>query len=87
MKFKTIVKTKNFWPSVFLLAVAFLVIYHGIDIFNYDFDFSAYYEAKIANGRILRFIVANLASGFVYGFVVAFLQFRGKLKRAEKNQQ
>ena len=87
MSFKEVISVKGFWKSVFYLAIAFIVIYNLINIgFSYGFNFDAFAEEKFAGTGLVRFIVANLISGFIYGFIVVFLQFRGKLKREQKER-
>ncbi|MDR6302097.1 hypothetical protein [Mesonia maritima] len=89
MNIKKVVNTKGFWKSVIILALAFIVIYNIIDCgFSYEFDFNQFAQAKLSStNQIIRFIIANIIGGFCYGFVVVFLQFRGKLKREEKKYQ
>ena len=85
MNLKKVVNTKGFWKSVLILGALFIVIYNVITCgFNYDFDFSSFFTDKFKTGSVFRFIIANLIGGFCYGFIIVFLQFRGRLKRAEK---
>ena len=87
MDFKEVIAYKGFWKSVLVLGLAFLVIYNIVDLlFSFGFDVDAFAAEKLAYPKIIRFIIANIVGGFIYGFVVAFLQFRGKVKREkEKN--
>lgn len=86
MSFKEVIQTKKFWPSVFWLMLGFIVIYN---LFKFgasnDFDLSDFYEENFAGMRFIRFLLANLLSGFLYGFIVVFLQFRFRLKRQREN--
>jgi NhaP-type Na+/H+ or K+/H+ antiporter len=80
--FQKVISTKGFWRSVVSLAIGFIFIYNIIDIwFGYDFDWSLYAENRFAKDNLLRFFVANIMSGVVYGFVVTFLKFRGNIKK------
>ena len=82
--FQKVISAKGFWRSVITLALGFIVIYNLIDMwFGYDFDFSLFVEKRFSKDNLLRFFVANIMSGFVYGFVVTFLKFRGKIKKNE----
>lgn len=80
--FQRVISAKGFWRSVSTLALGFIIIYNVIDVwFAYDFDWSLYAENRFAEDNLLRFFVANIMSGFVYGFVVTFLKFRGNFKK------
>lgn len=80
--FQRVISTKGFWRSVTSLALGFIIIYNVIDVwFGYDFDWELYAENRFAEDNLLRFFVANIMSGFVYGFVVTFLKFRGNIKK------
>lgn len=87
MSFKEVISVKGFWKSVIFLAIAFIIIYNLINIgFSYNFNFDAFVEEKLTGTMALRFIIANLIGGFIYGFIVVFLQFRGKLKREQQER-
>lgn len=80
--FQRVISTKGFWRSVIVLAAGFIFIYNIVDVwFAYDFDWELYVENRLSKDNLLRFFVANIMSGFVYGFVVTFLKFRGKIKK------
>tara|TARA_B100001063_G_C16536284_1_gene438972 strand:+ start:357 stop:611 length:255 start_codon:yes stop_codon:yes gene_type:complete len=83
MKFKTIVKQKSFWKSVFWLSLSFLVLYNVITIFfEYgSLDFNAFFEERIGEGKLIKFLIGQLLAAFLYGFILAFGQFRGKEKK------
>jgi NhaP-type Na+/H+ or K+/H+ antiporter len=82
--FQKVISAKGFWRSVSILALGFIFIYNVIDVwFAYDFDWGKYADNRFAKDNLLRFFVANIMSGFVYGFVVTFLKFRGNLKKNE----
>lgn len=83
--FSKILHTKGFFKSVLYLSLAFIVIYNLADIFlKFDFDFSLYLQERFAKDNLLRFFVANIGSGFVYGFIVSFFKFREKVQKQEK---
>lgn len=80
--FQRVISTKGFWRSVTILAIGFIFIYNIVDLwFAYDFEWSAYFENRLSKENLLRFFVANIMSGFVYGFVVTYLKFRGNIKK------
>jgi hypothetical protein len=83
--FQRVISAKGFWRSVISLAIGFIFIYNIIDVwFGYDFNWALYAENRFAADHLLRFFVANIMSGFVYGFVVTFLKFRGNIKKNDK---
>lgn len=83
MKLKTIVKQKSFWKSVFWLGLSFLILYNVITIFfEYgNFDFETFYKERTGDGKLIRFIIGQLLAAFLYGFILAYGQFRGKEKK------
>lgn len=83
MKFKSIVSKRAFWKSVFWLGLSFLILYNVITIFfEYDeFDFVRFFEERTDDGKLIRFIIGQLLAAFLYGFILAFGQFRGKEKK------
>lgn len=86
MGFKEVIAVKGFWKSVIILGILFLFIYNGIDLlFSYEFDVDKYLDEKLSEKLLLRFVVANILGGFAYGFIVTFLQFRGRLKKQQEN--
>jgi len=78
--FKRIISTNGFWKSVISLGVAFSIIFviikWGLESFN-----SSYFSTM---EKPTSFIVGLLAGGFVYGFIVTYGKFRGKLKKDEE---
>lgn len=82
--FQKVITTKGFWRSVVVLAIGFIFIYNIVDAWmGFDFDWSLYAENRLSKDNLLRFFVANIMSGFVYGFVVTYLKFRGQIKKKE----
>lgn len=83
MKFKSIVSKRAFWKSVFWLGLSFLILYNVITIFfEYgEFDFVRFFEERTDDGKLIRFIIGQLLAAFLYGFILAFGQFRGKEKK------
>ena len=80
--FTKVICASGFWIDVIKLAAIFIAIYNTVDIwFNFSFDLELYAEAKFSSDKILRFFVANILSGFVYGFIVSFFKFRNRIKR------
>jgi len=87
MSFKEVVAVKGFWKSVIILGFAFMLIYNAIDLlFSFGFNFDEFFAEKLEGEMLIRFLIANIIGGFIYGFVVTFLQFRGKLKREKAKQ-
>lgn len=83
MKFKSIVSQKAFWKSVAFLGISFSVIFNLISIlFEYgSLDFTQYYQDHIAGGKIIRFLLGQLFGAFLYGFILAFGQFRTRERK------
>ena len=83
MKFKAIVSKRSFWKSVLWLGLSFLVLYNVITIFfEYgEFAFMTFLKERTADGKLFRFIIGQLLASFLYGFILAFGQFRGKEKK------
>jgi len=80
--FSKIISYPGFWKSVVFLAVMFIIIYNIADVFMaYGGSFSEYINGRFAAENLLRFFSANIASGFVYGFIISFFKFRSKLKQ------
>lgn len=83
MKFKSIISQRSFWKSVFWLGLSFLILYNVITIFfEYgEFDFETFFVERTGDGKLIRFIIGQLLAAFLYGFILAFGQFRGKEKK------
>ena len=85
--FTNIISAKGFWVDVVKLAAIFILIYNVVDIWlNYSFDLALYAETKFQTDKLLRFFVANILSGFVYGFVVSFFKFRKRFKNGSNGE-
>lgn len=81
----TILHTQGFLKSVLYLAIAFIIVYNLVDIgIKFNFDISLYIQERFASDNLLRFFVANIGSGFVYGFIISYFKFRNKVKN-DKN--
>ena len=77
-----IIHARGFGKSVLYLSLAFIVVYNLVDIgLKFDFDISLYIKDRFASDNLLRFFIANIGSGFVYGFIISYFKFRGKLKK------
>ena len=78
--FKRIISTQGFWKSVVSLGVAFSLIFviikWGLESFNKS------YFSTIQNPT--SFMMGLLIGGFIYGFIVTYGKFRGKLKKNEE---
>jgi len=85
--FTKIISEKGFWLDVVKLALIFILIYNTVDVWlNYNFDFALFAETKFRTGKLLRFFVANILSGFVYGFIVSFFKFRNRIKKENSSE-
>lgn len=86
MGFREIISTKGFWKSVLFLGILFAIVYDILDLwFSFGFDISTYVQVYFSDfSRILRFVVANVIGGFIYGFIITFFKFRAKLKELER---
>jgi len=83
--FSKVISYPGFWKSVVFLAVIFMIIYNLVDVFMvFEGSFSEYINERFAVENLLRFFSANIASGFVYGFIISFFKFRSKLKQNQK---
>jgi hypothetical protein len=86
--FSKVICYKGFWKSVTFLAVMFIIIYNAVDIFMvFGGSISSYMAERFASENLLRFLSANIASSFVYGFIVSFFKFRGRIKKEEHNTE
>lgn len=83
MKFKSIVNQRSFWKSVFWLGLSFLILYNVISmLFEYGgFAFAEFFAERSSDGKLFRFIIAQLLAGFLYGFILAFGQFKSREKK------
>lgn len=83
MRFKSIISQKAFWKSVFWLGLSFLILYNVITmLFEYGkFDFERFFRERTADGKLVRFIIGQFLASFLYGFILAFGQFRSKEKK------
>lgn len=79
--FTRVISHKGFWKSVTFLSIMFIIIYNLVDWgLAFDFDFKAFIENRFHIDKLLKFIFANILSGFVYGFIISFFKFRKKIK-------
>lgn len=80
--FQKIISTQGFWKSVMSLGVAFsllfVIIKWAIEGFN------STYFSSLQNP--VSFVLGLLVGGFIYGFLVTFGKFRGKLKKEEERK-
>ena len=83
MKFKSIISQRTFWKSVLWLGLSFLVLYNVITIFfEYgEFALITFIADRTGDGKMIRFIIGQFLAAFLYGFILAFGQFRGKQKK------
>ncbi len=77
--FQKIISTKGFWHSVISLGIAFALLFVIIKWAIEGFKIS--YFSSLQNP--VFFGLGLVAGGFVYGFLVTYGKFRGKLKKNE----
>lgn len=89
MNFKKVISTPGFWKSVFFLGLMFAIIYDVLDLFfSFGFDFETYVNVYFSSTQnIIRFLMANVVGGFIYGFIVTYFKFKNKLKEIEKENR
>lgn len=80
--FKKIITLKSYWKSVLGLSVAFIVVYNLIMAAFDGFNFTALITK--ATEEPLRFLIANVLSGLLYGMIIAYFQFSKKLKEQQR---
>ncbi|RRO21399.1 hypothetical protein EIG84_04470 [Flavobacteriaceae bacterium 14752] len=79
--FTKVICHKGFWRSVIFLTLMFIIIYNLVDWgMAFNFDFQTFIKERLNPDKLLKFIFANILSGFVYGFIISFFKFRKKLK-------
>ena len=85
MGFKAVISQRSFWKSVLWLGVSFLFLYNFITMFFEYGEFApiTFLQERTANGKLFRFIIGQLLAGFLYGFILAFGQFRVKEKKSK----
>lgn len=86
MVFKRVVSDRKFWRLVVFQGLAFALIYQVISIFfEYGgFNFSAYFEDKLGDGRWIKYLTGTLLAAFVYGFIISYGQFQTRLKKEDR---
>lgn len=80
--FKKIITLKSYWKSVLGLSVAFIVVYNLIMAAFDGLSFTALITK--ATEEPLRFLIANVLSGLLYGMIIAYFQFSKKLKEQQR---
>ena len=87
MGFNKVVNTNGFWKSVLGMGIAFILIYHIVNmLFIYGgLHFSEYFELNLSEDRWFRFVFGSLLSGFIYGFIITYGQFSIKMKKEERD--
>ncbi len=80
--FQKIISTQGFWKSVISLGIAFALLFV---IIKWAIEgFKSTYFASLQNP--VFFILGLLVGGFIYGFLVTYGKFRGKLKKEEERK-
>lgn len=83
MRFKSVINQKGFWKSVVLLGISFMVIYNIVTmLFEFgEFQFEAFWNDRTQDGKLVRFLIGQVLSALLYGFIISFGQFRNKDKK------
>ena len=81
-KLQKIATSKAFWKSVLGLALAFIVVYNLIMVIFDGFTFQPLVDK--ATNQPVRFFIANIVSGIIYGLIIGYFQFNRKLKDLER---
>lgn len=81
--FVSIVKSKRYWKSVLLLALAFILIFSIIEHFiEYKrIAWDQFTEDKIENYQWIRYLISRLIGGLFYGMIMGY--FFEMKKRSE----
>ncbi|MGK0386496.1 MAG: drug/metabolite transporter (DMT)-like permease [Patiriisocius sp.] len=74
--FKRITGYKGFWRSVGMLTLAFAIVFFGVQWAFTGFN-SGFLDVS------LRTVLALLLGGFIYGFLMTYGKFWGKLKEKD----
>ncbi|GAA3513100.1 hypothetical protein GCM10022393_28640 [Aquimarina addita] len=72
--FTSIITSKTYWKSVFLIAVGFIIIFSIVEHFlQYrGLEFDTFVAEKIDNGRWIRYAISRIVGGFLYGTIMAY---------------
>lgn len=74
--FKKITSQRHFWVSVLIFFAAFLVLFNLIQvIFQFQLNFSRYFQYYFETHRLWSFLAMNFIGGFIYGFGTAYYRF------------
>ena len=86
MKFKEIMSSKKYWKSVAILGFLFVLIYNIVMmVIDYGgLSFKEYYQDRMADGKMITFVVGQVLGMIVYGMIVSYGQFRRKEKEQLK---
>ena len=86
MKFKEIMSRKKYWKSVAILGFLFVLIYNIVMmVIDYGgLAFKEYYQDRMADGKMITFVVGQVLGMIVYGMIVSYGQFRRKEKEQLK---
>lgn len=78
--------SRQYWKSVAILGLLFVVVYNVVMMFvDYGtLAFEEYFTDRTADGKLIRFILTQIAGMVVYGMFVTYGQFRRKDKEQLK---
>ncbi len=78
--------SKQYWKSVAILGLLFLVVYNVVMMFvDYGtLAFQEYFANRTADGKLVKFIITQVAGMIVYGMFVTYGQFRRRDKEQLK---
>ncbi|WP_108802012.1 hypothetical protein [Aquimarina sp. Aq107] len=72
--FKSIISSKKYWKSVFLLGLVFVVLFSVIEhLMQYGgLAFDTFIDEKINNGLWVRYITSRVIGGLTYGMILGY---------------
>ncbi len=72
--FRSIILSKKYWVSVFLLGLVFIIIISVIGYLkNYGgLDFDTFMKERIYNGLWVRYVISRIVGGLIYGMILGY---------------
>lgn len=81
-RFKKVLTSKAYWKSVRIFAIGFIIIYNFIMLAFDGFDTTSLVQK--ATNQPLRFFIANIVSGIIYGMIISYFQVNKNFKELER---
>jgi len=72
--FKEILLSRNYWKSVILLGLFFIVVFSIVEHFMQygDFAWETFLNERIAQQKWVRYVLSRLVGGVIYGMLMAY---------------